>query len=181
MPTNYQAISDDNVEQLGKDRASRMSQVTMYADTAHFIYELLQNADDAEATEISFILEKNKLIIEHNGIPFTEDNVKAISYFGKGKTDLTKIGHFGLGFKSVFAYTASPEIYSGNENFVITDLYSLAALKKPNNLEENITRFVLPFNHSELKPNYIESTKLKTATLAFDEISNSIKKVNRIV
>ena len=52
MPTDYRAISAYNEEMLGKDRASRMSQVSMYADTAHFVFEILQNADDAGATRL---------------------------------------------------------------------------------------------------------------------------------
>src|SRR3954468_24900259 len=106
MGRDYEAISRYNEEQLGKDRRSRMSQVAMYADTAHFVYELLQNADDAGATEIAFRLNSDSLVVEHNGKPFDEPDVMAISYFGKGKTEVTAIGHFGLGFKSVFAYTA---------------------------------------------------------------------------
>lgn len=63
MPRDYDAISRYNEEQLGKDRKSRMSQVAMYADTAHFVYELLQNADDAGATEISFVLSSDGLVL----------------------------------------------------------------------------------------------------------------------
>ena len=75
--------------------------------TAHFVYEILQNADDAGASEIDFVLGPTELIVEHNGKAFDERDVRAISYFGKGKTDVTAIGRFGLGFKSVFAYTAT--------------------------------------------------------------------------
>ena len=128
MPRDYDAISRYNEEQLGKDRKSRMSQVAMYADTAHFVYELLQNADDAGATEISFVLGSDGLVIEHNGKPFDETDVRAISYFGKGKTEVTAIGHFGLGFKSVFAYTASPRIHSTEYDFELVDLYTLRSV-----------------------------------------------------
>ena len=69
MPTDYRAISAYNEEMLGKDRASRMSQVSMYADTAHFVFEILQNADDAGATEVVFEVSEDRLVIEHNGKP----------------------------------------------------------------------------------------------------------------
>lgn len=156
------------------DRASRMSQVAMYADTAHFVYEILQNADDVEATEIHFKLSADQLVIEHNGTPFTDKNVEAISYFGKGKTDITKIGHFGLGFKSVFAYTASPRVYSGQENFEITVLYSVASAPYPSDLKRGRTRFVLPFDHIIKKPDYIEGRKLKSAKKAYEEIATKL-------
>jgi hypothetical protein len=83
MPSDYKAITRYNEEQLGKDTASRKSQVNMYSDFSHFVYEILQNADDYGATTVTFKLNKNELVIEHNGIPFEEENVKAISYFGK--------------------------------------------------------------------------------------------------
>ena len=177
MPTDYRAISAYNEEMLGKDRASRMSQVSMYADTAHFVFEILQNADDAGATEVVFEVSDDRLVIEHNGNPFTSDDVKAISYFGKGKTDITKIGHFGLGFKSVFAYTASPRIHSGNESFEITDLYTLRALPLPADLERNRTRFVLPFDHETSRPAYIEAGRLKKGTTARKEIAAKLAKL----
>jgi hypothetical protein len=147
-----------------------MSQVGMYADTAHFVFELLQNADDAYATEIHFTVRTNELVVEHNGTPFTEENVRAISYFGKGKTDITKIGHFGLGFKSVFAYTSSPKVHSDNESFEITQLYTVAAARHPDDLKPGRTRFVLPFDHLAKNPDYIERRKRKSAEKACEEI-----------
>lgn len=174
MSTDYRAISAENERKLGTDRASRMSQVSMYADTAHFVFEILQNADDAGATEIFFDVRSDRLIIEHNGKPFTSENVEGISYFGKGKTDITKIGHFGLGFKSVFAYTASPRIHSGDESFEITDLYSLEAVPLPADLRRDRTRFVLPFDHETRRPAYIEPALLKKPSVARSEIAEKL-------
>lgn len=182
MASNYQEISTYNEEQLGKDRASRKSQVAMYTDPVHFIFELLQNADDACATKISFTVTSEQLIIEHNGEPFTESNVKAISYFEKSdKTEsgeeITKIGHFGLGFKSVFAYTASPHVYSGQESFKITQLYCVEAVPYPTDLEKSQTRFVLPFDHLIEKPVYIENRNLKSPELAYKDIAGKLEKL----
>lgn len=42
----------------------------LYSDPSHFIYEILQNAEDAKATKITFELHQDKLIVVHNGIPF---------------------------------------------------------------------------------------------------------------
>lgn len=175
MPRDYDVISRYNEEQLGKDRKSRMSQVAMYADTAHFVYELLQNADDARATEISFVLSGDGLLVEHNGKPFDEVDVRAISYFGKGKTEVTAIGHFGLGFKSVFAYTASPRIHSTDDDFELVDLYTLRLIDRPHDLPKGRTRFELPFDHVQRRPVYIEASKLKRAERARSEISSKLK------
>ena len=49
--------------------------VDMYKESAHFVYELLQNADDALATEASFEIYNDKLIFKHNGMKkFTVSN-----------------------------------------------------------------------------------------------------------
>jgi len=178
MPSDYEAITRYNEEQLGKDTASRKSQVNMYSDFSHFVYEILQNADDYGATTVTFRLNKNELVIEHNGIPFEEENVKAISYFGKStsRDDLVKTGRFGLGFKSVFAFTASPTIESGDENFEIYGLYRLKALPHPHDLGIEQTRIRLPFNHMEKRPDYVETLVAKEK--AFDKISYRLKNLD---
>ena len=180
MVSDYKAITQYNEEQLGKDTASRKSQVNMYSDPTHFVYEILQNADDYRANKVSFQLLPDKLIIEHNGIPFNTENVEAISYFGKGTSeeDLVKTGHFGLGFKSVFAFTASPIIHSGDEHFEIFDLYRLRAVVTSSDLSENCTRIILPFNHMNLCPDYIEN--YISPETAFNEISKRLKELNKI-
>ena len=88
----------------------------LYPDNAHFIYELLQNAEDAQATEVRFILQEDRVEFEHNGDRlFSIEDVEAITGLGISakKDDPTSIGKFGVGFKAVFAYTATPEIKSG--------------------------------------------------------------------
>src|SRR5690606_22865337 len=144
---------------LGLDTKSRKSQVNMYSDSTHFIFEILQNADDYGATEICFKLEPNQLIIEHNGVPFKEENVKAITYFGKSTSadDLVKTGRFGIGFKSVFAFTASPIVLSGEEQFQIYDLYKLRPYTNLHNRQPERTYIILPFNHAEFNPDFVET------------------------
>jgi len=51
--------------------------IEKYSQSAHFIYELLQNADDANATNVRFELEEKGLWFEHNGtehFTITDDN-----------------------------------------------------------------------------------------------------------
>src|SRR5947209_19552085 len=72
----------------------------LYPDRAHFIYELLQNAEDAEATEAWFSLNESSLTFEHNGRSFTEPDVLGITNIGKGtkREQEDKIGSFGVDF-----------------------------------------------------------------------------------
>ena len=56
----------------------------LYPDRAHFIYELLQNAEDTGATEVNFFLNDNALFFEHNGRSFDKEDVEGITNIGKG-------------------------------------------------------------------------------------------------
>lgn len=93
-----------------------------YSESNHFVYELLQNAEDAHATKVVIEYNDDKLVFYHNGKSFDEDDVKGVSSMimgTKDRNDATTIGKFGMGFKSVFKYTYQPEIYSNDEAFRI--------------------------------------------------------------
>ena len=93
----------------------------LYPDTAHCIYELLQNAEDTGASEVSFVLCNGALAFEHNGRSFNEADIRSITDIGDGTKaeDEDQIGRFGIGFKAVFAYTETPRIYSPTYAFEI--------------------------------------------------------------
>ena len=59
--------------------------------------------------------------VSHFGDPFNEADVRGICNIAEStKTEnLTGIGRFGIGFKSVYAFTDRPEIHSGPEDFAI--------------------------------------------------------------
>lgn len=93
-----------------------------YPDRAHFVYELLQNAEDTGATEVTFTLTPDRLVCEHDGRrKFTEADVSAITGIHNSTKDKAqdRIGKFGVGFKSVFVYTQSPTVRSGDFAFRI--------------------------------------------------------------
>ena len=93
-----------------------------YSDSNHFVYELLQNAEDEKASSVVIEFYKDRLVFYHNGEPFDEDDVIGVSSMlmgTKDRNDAQTIGRFGMGFKSVFKYTDQPEIYSDHEAFVI--------------------------------------------------------------
>lgn len=88
--------------------------IQLYTDKAHFIYELLQNAEDACATKIKFIQHEDSLEVIHDGTPFTKENLSSLCDIGNSKKvgDLNKIGEFGVGFKSVFGICKDVKLYS---------------------------------------------------------------------
>ena len=128
----------------------------LYPDNAHFIYELLQNAEDAGASKVHFVLNTDRLEFEHNGDKlFKIEDIKSITSIGTSTKadDPTNIGKFGIGFKAVFAYTNTPEIESGEFHFRILDLVvpdteGLSA----GALGERQTHFVFPFDNPEKPP-----------------------------
>ena len=118
MPADYETIRDENIARYGWDTAVLDLLGQLYSERTHFIFELIQNAEDAGATELAFELFDDRLEVRHDGRPFTEADVRGVCGVGTSEKsgDLTKIGQFGIGFKSVYAYTKSPRIYSAGNN-----------------------------------------------------------------
>ncbi len=59
----------------------------IYATDNHFIYELIQNAEDTESDEkvhtIEFVLEDEGLVVLNNETGFTDEQIDAICSFKK--------------------------------------------------------------------------------------------------
>ena len=128
----------------------------LYPDNAHFIYELLQNAEDPRASIVRFTLTGDAVEFEHDGERlFDLRDVESITSIGAStkRDDPTSIGKFGVGFKAVFAYTHTPEIHSGEFHFRIRDLVlpETNRVNKPN-MGDRETRFTFPFDHPTKRP-----------------------------
>jgi superfamily I DNA and/or RNA helicase len=176
----------ENADTLEKPsmRGIKSSVVEKYSDHAHFIYELLQNADDAGADSVRFVLHKDKLVFAHNGKkhfsisnPDTEDedsknnklgDINAITSIANSNKREASIGKFGVGFKAVFQYTSTPYIYDQNVFFGINRF--IVPFRIDNDFEgrkEDETLFVFPFDHSE-----------RTADEAFTDISEKLRSLD---
>ncbi len=139
---------EDLARVLKKHRGIRKIVEELYPDNAHFIYELLQNAEDTGATEVQFDLSVDRLSFEHNGRPFELKDIEGITDVGEGTKadDDEKIGRFGVGFKAVFAYTETPHIWSPTFSFKISELVLPSEIAAKTRLG-NKTRFEFPFNN----------------------------------
>lgn len=168
--TLYRKISDANRIKYGTEfeRVLRII-INQYSDRTHFIYEILQNAEDAGATHIKFHLEKERLVIYHNGRPFDEKDIEGVCGIANGtKEDGTRIGHFGIGFKSVYCYTERPHIYSGAHRFVIINQLFPEEVTPIPGLADSETCMILPFDREDV-----------SAEIAYQEIRNALtKKIN---
>ena len=127
----------------------------LYPDQSHFLFELLQNAEDARAAELHFALSRDQLSSWHDGKRlFSPADVEAITSIGQSqkRDDVNQIGKFGVGFKSVFAYTLAPRISSGPFHFEITDLVCPEWLDPRERLNPRLTYVHFPFNRPSKSP-----------------------------
>ena len=153
VAADYAAIRAENVARYGWDTAVLDLLGQLYSDRSHFLFELIQNAEDAGATAMSFELFADRLQVRHDGRSFTADDVRAICGVGHGTKsgDLTKIGKFGIGFKSVYAYTDSPRIHSGEVHFRIEAYVHPHPVAPPDeHPATGATLFVFPFDRADL-------------------------------
>lgn len=85
----------------------------------HVVSELLQNADDAGATEATVEISGGEFIFGHNGEDFNHEQFASLCQFGfSNKRTLHTIGFRGVGFKSTFSL--------GDEVRLITPTLSVA-------------------------------------------------------
>lgn len=133
--------------------------IQLYTDKSHFVYELLQNAEDAGATQIKFVQHENYLEVLHDGYPFSLDNLQGLCDIGKSDKigNLNQIGEFGVGFKSVFGICETVRLYShptktdeanGYEAFAveIQDFTHPVAIQDEEIGYGYTTRFVFPYS-----------------------------------
>ena len=79
----------------------------------HILSELLQNADDAGASDARVSIENNRFVFEHNGEDFIEAHFASICRFGySNKRALHTIGFRGIGFKSTFSLGDRVELFT---------------------------------------------------------------------
>ncbi|MGE6230914.1 sacsin N-terminal ATP-binding-like domain-containing protein [Paenibacillus chitinolyticus] len=101
----------------------------LYTDSKRFIYELLQNADDSsqegKAIKVWIKTFGDNLVVAHSGKPFTSRDLQGICNVNNGtkKSDLTKTGYKGIGFKSVFGQSDKVTIFTKDEYFRFDSAY----------------------------------------------------------
>ncbi|XP_076101811.1 sacsin-like isoform X2 [Mytilus galloprovincialis] len=113
-----------------------------YPDDGQILKEIIQNAEDAEASQMKILFDerpvnselsggtkekkfkkyfKGPALCVYNNAKFTKEDWQGIQMINSSvkEYDPVKIGRFGLGFKSVFHITDYPMIISGNRMLVL--------------------------------------------------------------
>ena len=151
---DYDSLRIENERRYGTDigRIGKMLLEDRYDKRTHFIFELLQNAEDALGRRkgwtgdraVRFELTTDASRVSHFGEPFDPDDVVGICGIDQSTKGLTAIGRFGIGFKSVYAFTERPEVHSGDEAFAI-ESYVWPRAVPPIGHRPDETIFALPF------------------------------------
>jgi hypothetical protein len=142
----------------------------LYSKDVHFIFELIQNAEDNHYAAgvdptLSFTLTREDptqtagaegaLVIENNESGFQADNIDAICDVGRSTKTKQEgyIGEKGIGFKSVFQVSTAPHVFSGGYRIRLPEAEALTGLgyivpewvnQTPLRVQEGITTIVLP-------------------------------------
>ncbi len=158
--------------------------VDKYADEAHFVLELIQNADDTGATWCKFVINDDSVEFTHNGTEhFTVTDVDKEGERNKGhlnaltsiaasnKEKGNKIGKFGIGFKSVFAYTDKPHIEDSEISIDIED-YIVPVTAERRVEKDNNTYFHLPLKDTNKSHEILEKLRsLQTPLLYLNNLT----------
>jgi hypothetical protein len=102
----------------------------------------IQNAEDADASQIRFEIDHDVVRVTNDGTPFTAEDVWGICSVGHSKKK-NKIGFYGIGFKSVYTLTDLPEIRSGHYALQLEEKIYPAPVKVESLLRDG-AQFVLP-------------------------------------
>lgn len=131
----------------------------MYTDLSErFVFELLQNADDMpkdkNGVNVKLHLLENNILFIHNGLPFSKEDIKAITDIGNStkKKNPSQTGYKGIGFKIVFQESENVLIKSGGFSFSFDKNHPYYdALKK--NIYSGLDNDEIPW---QLKPIWTE-------------------------
>jgi len=174
LPSDIKAALEDKKEILKE--ASKLAR-EIHTKNPHFIFELIQNAEDNEYDKnsipiIKFIIDSDRLIIQNNECGLEKENVwKLCSIGGSTKTKaLGYIGEKGIGFKSVFMVSDKVEICSNGFQFQFWH-------SKENPLWEKWEHatMILPEWINEV-PDFIDSKQTNIVLYLKPEIRNEISK-----
>lgn len=122
------------------------------------LLELLQNADDADSSEVEIVWDKEsaKLIISNSGEAFSVGGIKSLMLANLStKTKISYIGNKGLGFRSILNWAEHIQIYSNNCKIIFSETIAKDIFENQLGLNEterkelldkrNLTQSAVPF------------------------------------
>ncbi|CAE8682931.1 unnamed protein product [Polarella glacialis] len=134
-----------SLQRLGED---------LYREQHHFVFELLQNADDCTYVSrggedgllprFKLVLQEGQLVALSNEVGFQQKDVQALCSVDRSSKPQSadgreRIGRKGIGFKSVFKITDKPVVHSGPWHFCFN-----ALLESPHGVNLKGLGYIVP-------------------------------------
>ncbi|KAJ3027400.1 hypothetical protein HDV00_011219 [Rhizophlyctis rosea] len=139
MSAQLQSLKDALVNNVALEEKVEVNQrhlidkiLARYSAEFTVFRELLQNSNDAGATEVQIHFQTNAatrrpsllgkgpqvttVIYKNNGRPFSDEDFGRLRKIAEGNPDEQKIGFFGVGFYSLFSICEEPFVTSGNQS-----------------------------------------------------------------
>ena len=167
MPADYQKIREENIARYGWDTAVLDLLGQLYSERTHFIFELIQNAEDAGRDRAGLRAVRGPAGAAARR-PAVHRSRRPRHLRGRPEPQIRRphpIGQFGIGFKSVYAYTRSPHVHSGDEHFRIENYVRPHAADPP--AGGGGTLFVFPFDHDDV-PAVVAVREISAALTALE-------------
>jgi hypothetical protein len=136
---------------------ARLGAETLSDDPLQGLSEILQNADDAEATTVRFLLDGDVLYVKHDGRPVVLKDVHflATPWLTNKRGRGPKIGRFGIGMSTIHAIAYAFELHCGpyHVRFGEPNLENMPAPNLPPELDdEHGTVFIVHLRAGALEP-----------------------------
>ena len=92
---------------------ARKSGILLSGKSLQGLAEIVQNADDAEASEVHFLLRPSELLATHNGLPVHLRDVHGLAtpWLSTKADDASTIGRFGIGLYTLQALSPTFEVH----------------------------------------------------------------------
>jgi hypothetical protein len=136
---------------------ARAAAQILSGDRLQGLSEIVQNADDAEAVTVRFLLRDDELLIAHDGRPLVLKDVHALAapWLTTKRDDASAVGRFGIGLMTLHALAETLEVHSGDYHIRFGDpsLTTIATPELPDGFaagHETVLR--LPLAHNALEP-----------------------------
>eukprot|EP00980_Cylindrotheca_fusiformis_P030605 scaffold25091_cov147-Cylindrotheca_fusiformis.AAC.5 len=156
-----------------------------YASAGAVYRELLQNSNDANATEaeVRFTTSGEKKIVtqveyRNNGNPFRPQDWARLKKIAEGNPDESKIGAFGVGAYTMFSICEEPVVLSGKQALAFVwkgDALWTKTVDTDGEKESEWTTFVLPSRDPYPLPSLVEFGEFLCASLTFTKCLSAIR------
>lgn len=130
---------------------------TLSSDRLQVLSEVVQNADDVQASEVRVVLEESRLLIHHDGRPATLREILGLAapFLSTKRLDAEATGRFGIGLSTMAALGSGFTFHSGVYHVRFDDVPAPSA--DPHPLGEDSTHTSFEVNlETPLLPKAVE-------------------------